>query len=535
MNSDRNGVGKPSLQKIQPVAGMNRRTFMQYSAGLGVSAATASAIWPDAANASAPKRGGHAVFATDGGSTTDTFDPAVPPGQMLIILRLAVGASLTEIAPNGSVQPWLAESLEPSTDATQWIVKLREGVEFHDGKSLTAEDVVANIKFHTSEGSSSPMKSVLSGIESVSVDGNSVVFSLSAGNADFPALLSNYSLTIHPSKDGQITFDPIVGLGPFMMETFRPGESAQLKRNPNYFVAERPYFDSVELLNIADAQTRLQALMSGEVMAVSSLDPQAATRLESVDGRSVLAQTSGGFFTYDANLHTPPLDNNELRLALKYGLDREQFVQNVLNGFGSVGNDNPIGPAYQYHNASIAQRSYDPDKAKFHLKQSGLSSVEVSIHTAEDTFAGAMDGALLFAESAKAAGINVAVQREPSDGYWSEVWGKRPVFASYWSQYASPDLLLSLAYLSDSGWNATGFENARHDELVVSARAELDEAKRAGMYAEIQQIIHDEGPSFIPAYRPVLTGMSDKIGHDEGKTTTRDFSDGRGLERWWLA
>lgn len=534
MKSDANGDWKMTSKSLIPKSGMNRREFLRYSASLGVAAATASAIWSDAAMAT-PKRGGHAVFATDGGSTTDTFDPAVAPGQMLILLRLAVGAALTEIARDGSVQPWLAESLEPSADAKQWVVNLRDGVTFHDGKSLTAEDVVANINYHTHPDSPSPMKSVLSGIESVAADGNSVVFTLSAGNADFPALLSNYSLTIHPSADGEISFTPIVGLGPFMMESFRPGESAKLVRNPNYFIPERPYFDSVELININDAQTRLQSLMSREVMGISALDPQAASRLDGVEGMSVLAQTSGGFFTYDCNITNSPLDDNNVRMALKHGLNREQFVQTVLNGYGSVGNDNPIGPAYQYHNASIAQRVYDPEKAKYHLEQSGLSSVSVDLHTAEDTFAGAMDGALLFAESAKAAGIEINVRREPSDGYWTEVWGQKPIFASYWSQYASPDLLLSLAYLGGSGWNATGFANARHDELVVAARAELDQAKRAEMYGEIQQILHDEGPSFIPAHRPVMTGLSDKIGHNEGETTTRDFSDGRGFERWWLA
>jgi len=513
---------------------LNRRQFMEYAAAMGLTASVASTIWSDTVEAATPKKGGHAIFAVDGGSTSDSLDPAVTPAAMLITIRLAMGAALTQIEPNGDVTPWLAESYEPSTDAKVWRFKLRNGVEFHNGKSLTAADVIANYNYHLAEDSKSPMKGVLADVASVSADGDTIVFQLTAGNADFPALLTNYNLTIEASDGEKISWDPPNGLGPFILDDFEPGVRAAFRKNPNYFIPDRPNFDSVELLNVSDMTARVSALLTGGAHVISSVDPSVAGRVDMASNVSVLAQTSGGFMTYDMKSSDAPLSDKNIRLALKHGIDREEFLAKVLKGYGSIGNDHPIGPAYKYHSADIPQHAYDPDKAKYYLKQAGQSSLSVSLHTGEDTFSGALDGAILFSESAKKAGIELNAVREPNDGYWSDVWGKKPIFASYWSQYASADLILSLAYGGKSGWNVTGFDNDRFNTLLVEARAELDDAKRSEMYHEMQAILHSDGPSIVPAYRPILNGVSDKIGHNEGATTTRDFSDGRGLERWWM-
>ena len=123
---------------------------------------------------------------------------------------------------------------------------------------------------------------------------------------------------------------------------------------------------------------------------------------------------------------TPPYDNNDVRLALKYAIDREQLVEKVLNNTGSVGNDHPISPANAYFNTELPQRVYDPDKARFHLEKAGMTDLRVELSTSEAIWEGAVDAAIIYSESAAKAGITLEVNKVPNDGYWSNVWLKHP-------------------------------------------------------------------------------------------------------------
>jgi peptide/nickel transport system substrate-binding protein len=143
---------------------------------------------------------------------------------------------------------------------------------------------------------------------------------------------------------------------------------------------------------------------------------------------------------------TPPFDNNEVRQALKYAVDREALLQSVLRGHGVLGNDHPIGRSNRYHADELEQRTYDPDKAKFHLKNAGLSSLKVDLSAADAAFAGAVDAAVLYKEHAAKPGIEINVVREPNDGYWSNVWLKKPWCAVYWGGRPTEDWMFSTAY-----------------------------------------------------------------------------------------
>ena len=126
-----------------------------------------------------------------------------------------------------------------------------------------------------------------------------------------------------------------------------------------------------------------------------------------------------------------PFKDNNVRLALKFAVDREELVEKILFGYGSVGNDHPIGRGQPFFSKDLTQRSYDPDKAKFHLKEAGLSSLDVELSVADAAYSGAVDAGALFQASAEKAGINIKLNREPNDGYWSNVWMKKPFCACY--------------------------------------------------------------------------------------------------------
>jgi peptide/nickel transport system substrate-binding protein len=323
------------------------------------------------------------------------------------------------------------------------------------------------------------------------------------------------------------------GSGGYTLNEFEPGVRARVEKFANYWRSDRAHVDEAEVLAIHDTAARSNALLTGEVDAIDSVDARLADVLSS-RSEMVVEETSGPLhYDFPMRVNVAPFDDNNVRLALKYAVDREAMVKTILRGRGRVGNDSPIGPSYRYYAAGIEQRAYDPDKAKFHLKQAGLSELKVDLSAANAAFTGAVDTALLFKEQARAAGIDINVVREPNDGYWSEVWNKKPWCASYWAGYPTEDFMLSAGYYSKSEYNATAWHNERFDSLLLAARAELDEAKRLEMYTEMQSLIRDVGGVLVPCFANDVLARNKKIAH--GKLSNQRGFDGRKIiERWWV-
>ncbi|MEM7172938.1 MAG: ABC transporter substrate-binding protein, partial [Pseudomonadota bacterium] len=257
--------------------------------------------------------------------------------------------------------------------------------------------------------------------------------------------------------------------------------------------------------------------------------------LERNDDLRIGEATGYAHFTIPMRTDTPPFDNNDVRLALKLAFDRDAMLQNVLRGHGNLGNDHPISPANRYYASDLPQRGYDPDRAKFHLKQAGLSELTVPLHAADAAFGGAVDAALLYQENAKAAGISIDVVREPNDGYWSNVWMQKPWCMCYWSGRPTEDQMFSTAYAQGASWNDTFWENEPFNKLLLEARAELDDEKRRAMYVEMQRLLSDEGGVVVPMFNNYIFAMSKNVEHPETVGGDGDLDGNRILERWWIA
>ena len=526
---------KPKLgsrvRELSDQRGLTRRRFMEQAAALGLTVSAASSLWSSRVQA-APKKGGHAIIGCHGAQTTDSFDPASVPDMYISVTRTAVFSTLVEVRPDGVLSPLLAESYESTAGAQQWRFNLRKDVTFHNGKTVTPDDVIATMKLHLDPGTKSPMSTVLASVEKISKDGDTVVFELSSGNADFPVLMSEYMLSILPSEDGVATWKDGHGTGAYKLEQLEPGIRAKLVRNTDYYMPDRGNFDSIEMLAINDEVARTNALISGEVHAATQVPPVIISRLKNVPSVELDIRTTGDFYTYDMLMTNAPFSDNNVRMALKHAIDREQFVARALSGFGVVGNDHPLGPFYEYHPADLPQRAYDPEKAKHYLKKAGLSSLKVPIHSGPNTFPNALDGAVLISEFAKQAGIEIEVVQEPDDGYGANVWGKKPWFASHWTSRAAADAILTAAFLGGQPWNVTGFDNHRVNKLAVEARTVLDRKKRAEMYAEIALTMRDEGASAIVAHPQAVDAVSDKIERDGGTTALTNLASRKALEFW---
>ena len=276
---------------------MGRREFMQISLAAGVTAAAATANF-DKALAATPKAGGTYIQALTGGGTSDSLDPAVILDSFMINVSSGqLRNNLTEIGPDNQLRGEIAEEWEASADAATWTFKLRKGIEFHNGKTVSAEDVVESFRHHMGEDTKSAAKGIIAAVETVEADGkDTVVFKLSGGNADFPFIASDYHLNICPAKDGGgIDWESGVGSGAYMLKDasdFEPGVRAVVHKNPNYWKEDAGYFDEVQNLFVADAGARTSALRTGEIHSMSNLDASTAPLLKRDNSITCLLYTS---------------------------------------------------------------------------------------------------------------------------------------------------------------------------------------------------------------------------------------------------
>ncbi len=510
---------------------MNRRGLLKTTGAAALTFAAGSLAGTMAQ--AGPQKGGHLRAAIPGGHTGDSFDPITFSDLFMSVLGSgAVYSRLTEVDAGGNVTGGLAESWEASPDARVWTFNLRKGVEFHNGKPFTAEDVIASVNHHRGEDSKSPIKQIVDPIESIDApNAQQVVFTLNSGNADFAFLLFDYHLCMMPAD----AIGEGIGTGGYIIESFEPGVRAVAKRNPNYFKGDdRAHFDSIELISMPDPAARSNALLSGGVDFIAQADLKTLKRLTATPGVVINEQPGTKHFMFQMITTQDPYMDNHVRLAMKYAVDRQSVLDKVLVGHGQLGNDQPISPANRYYNADLPQRPYDPDKAKFHLKQAGLDSLTVQLATSDGAFAGAVDMAVLYKESAAPTGINVEVDRVPGDGYWSDIWRKRPLCASYSSGRATEDWILSSSYLSGVPWNATQWSNAEFDKLLIAARTELDDTKRREMYGEMQRLISEDGGVIAPIFANHVEAHNNKLAHDKVGTVS-EMDSGLMIERWWFA
>ncbi len=403
--------------------------------------------------------------------------------------------------------------------------------------------MIHSVNRHRGENSTSAVRSLFDAVTDIRKDGDdTVVMELEGGNADFPFVLSDYRLVIMASdSSGAVDTESGNGTGPYSLDKFEPGVRAKFTRNPNYFKSDRAHFDEVESLYLIDPAARQATLTTGEVDVVDNVDPKTANLLNNVPGVSVLEITGLQSRNMVMRLDTPPFENLDLRLALKYAVKRQELVDKVEGGHGVVGNDHQISPAQQYYNSELPQREYDADKAKYHLKKSGMEGATLELIASPAALDGAVDAAVLLQESARHIGLNIEVKRTPSDGFWSDVWNQTGVgFAtSYWGGRPTNDWMFTTCCAATSNWYDTAWQGTpaadRFNELLIAARSEVDDAKRKDMYWECQRLLHEDGGSIVWGFTNYLHGLRDNVRHP-GKVGGNWTLDGaKSAERWWFA
>jgi len=512
---------------------IDRRSFIKGAGALSAVAATSS-LWPFsnafAAVTSVPKKGGHLVVGIDNASSTDRLDPAFWFETYMYFVGSQVFNSLVEIDEKGELAPSLAESWSSADGSKTWILKIRQGVQFHDGRALTAKDVVYSLNHHRGEKSTSPVKGYLDPVESITATGDhEVTVKLNAADVEFVWLLSAVHFVITAENE---SFDKGIGTGAFILEKFQPGVTTLTKRNPNHWNSERGHVDSVETLAMNDSTARVAALVSGSAQLINRVNPRIVGRIQHMPNIQLVRAKDSAIYTFPGLSNLAPFNNVDGRLALKYAIDRKQIIDTVLGGYASVANDNPFFPSNRYFAKDIPQRPYDPDQARFHWKKSGFTG-PLTLSVADAGFPGSVDAAQLYQQSAAKAGIDLKVDHVPDDAFWNDTWQKKVFVSSNWASRPTADAMLSLVFTSQSSWNESAWHVPAFDAMVKAARGEQDEARRRQIYHDIQVMLVDQGSEIIPLYADALDGCSTKI---KGFTSVpgMPLSGNRAAEKVWI-
>ncbi len=225
---------------------LNRRDFLGRAAALGVTTTFANSLLASAARAAGPVEGGILRAGMQGGSATDSLDPATWSSQVPYFFGCQWAEQLVQISAEGEVKPALAEEWSASDDAKVWTFRIRKGVQFHNGKEMTPADVVATMERHSDENSKSGALGIMGGIDSVKADGDTVVFSLKDANADLPFLLDDYHLMIQPNG-GKDNPAEGIGTGPYKITVNEAGLRLGGEKFANYWRDDRGFADQIEI------------------------------------------------------------------------------------------------------------------------------------------------------------------------------------------------------------------------------------------------------------------------------------------------
>ncbi|TGQ06715.1 ABC transporter substrate-binding protein [Mesorhizobium sp. M2E.F.Ca.ET.219.01.1.1] len=454
------------------------------------------------------------------GQPTKAIDPVTVTDPASIGVLSQVGEYLILDDPKDGLQPKLALSWEADETAKRWTFKLRPGVKFHDGRTVTAKDVVASFERLVDPNSGSSALSAYKGILSKGgakiVDDETVAFDLDQSNSNFPFYVSSdvYNAVILPADyagDFEKNFN---GTGPFKLESFRPKQGASFVRNPDYW-GDKALPDRIEIKFFDDEQAQVVALQAGQLDVIPS-----TTRLElAIEGNpnfKLLSVQASSHDVVHLRTYQAPFTDKRIRRALALTLDREAIVKGLLKGRAIVGNDTPFAPIFPSADPSVPQRKQDIAEAKRLLAEAGVpNGFEVTL-TTERAY-DIPDYAVIIQNFAKKAGIDIKLNVLPQDAYYgSATFGSSPWLDSNlgitdFGHRGTPDIFLNATLKSDGAWNAAHFKNADYDALLVEYGRARDLQTQRIAAGKIQTLLLDETPEIISYFSQYSRIASAKV------------------------
>lgn len=462
-------------------------------------------------------------FAQDGAilrvgmNSPEVLDPAIGTNDPEILFNRTIYDYLIEVNPEGLVVPNLASSWEISDDGLTYTFTLVEGVSFHDGRALSSADVV--FTYNRLRELESSALSLLGEFEVSAPDSSTVVFTLPQINADFlygvasrwAAILPEGTNEPNVTGSGDNAYANFNGTGPFILTDYNPGVSATFAANDNYWIEGQPVLDGLEFLFFDSQEAQVNALLDGDLDFIFKLDVDQVPTLEGADGVSVVQRPTNQHPVIRIRSDAGALGEDvRIRQAFKLATNRQELLDVVQEGFGFLGNNDPIGPLYGEFFTPI-ESAYDPAAACSLIQEATGQERLFTEFYVVDSFNYEALGVALQQQWAEGC-IDVELLLRPENIYyadteWLEVdlgitgWGSRPV----------PQQYLVEAYITGSPFNESHFSDAELDALVAQAALTTDTAARAEIYAQISRIFAERGPIIIPWFASVVGAVSNSV------------------------
>jgi peptide/nickel transport system substrate-binding protein len=455
-------------------------------------------------------KGGILVHGATGGSSKDTLDAHRPVTNPDIARCFNLYEPLLIWDNDYKIAPAVAESVEPSADAMTWTVKLRQGVTFHNGKSVTPEDVLFTLnrvagKEPTSAGGA--LSQIIDFAGTKKADASTVIIKLKTPYAVLQYLLAEYTFGIVPAD-----YDPKnpVGTAAFKYKSFTPGKDSVFVKYADYW-GDKAKVDELHIQDFADPNAQVNALQAGQVQTIDNL-PYNLINTVKGQGGQIVESESGAWVPFTMRVDSKPFSDVRVRQALRLICDRQQMIDNALSGKGRLGNDlyAPFDPAYA---KDLPQRQQDIAQAKSLLKAAGQDGLQVQLFTGDDIGSVAPASAALFVEQAKKAGVDVKVVKKTP--FYGDDYLSYPFAQDFWN---TRNYLPQAAVGSMPGkgnYDETHFEKSANYSkfagLIASAQREIDETKRNSLLQDAQKIEYDEGGYIIWGFRTQVDSVSQKV------------------------
>jgi peptide/nickel transport system substrate-binding protein len=461
-----------------------------------------------------PKRGGSMSVGMTGGSPdTDTLDPHGGLTYLDTARAHSLYNPLYQLDHNAQPDYVLTEDngIQPNNKNTaDWIIKLRPGVTFHDGKPLTADDVIYTFKRiiggkFAGANSLGPMN--LDQLKADSKTSVRVKFDKPYGSF-VDQLAYWYYLYIlpeglDPSKKGTKPN----GTGPFKYQSFTPGQQSVFVRNDHYFHPGKPYLDKLTIIDFSDSSSMQNALTTGAIDAAGGIEgPQVAALAGNPSVKTVVSKT-GAITPFTMRVDVAPFNDVRVRQALRLIVDRQQLIQSALNGFATVGADvfSPFDPFYKGFT-----RQADIPQAQHLLKKAGKSDLQVTL-TTSPVATGTVAMATVLAEQAKSAGVQIKVDNVPPGTFFSAKYLQWDFSQDFWN--FSPYLAQCAQSMQPtSPFNETHTKNATLVSLYKQANETADVDQRKKFVQEMMEFDFTDGAYIIPAFISALDAYSTKLG-----------------------
>lgn len=465
---------------------------------------------------------------TQAGDTGETAAAATPqPGGTLRVgiiapagalnpLTVADEGGLAVLGQSGEYMTWsndkleleprIAESWEPNADGSVWTFKIRQGVTFHDGAPLTAEDVAYTLNLHAdpaNEGNAlSAFGGVLTAGNAKATDDSTLEVTLDAPNGNFPYLVSsdNYNVIILPNGFDPATWEKtFTGTGPWTLDTFTPQQGATFLKNASYWDTSRqPLADGQDVRFYAEDQARVLAIQGGEVDILSQFSVVGGEGLLSNPDITVLEVRASQHREVHMRTDRGPFKDKRVRQAMALVLDRQSLVEGLFQGKADLGNDNPFAPVFPSTDTSVPQRELDVDQAKQLLADAGVSGFKIDLHTWDNYEM--PDLAVLIQNAAQQLGITVNPKVTDAGTYYSDFWLSSDFGITDYGHRGVPNVFLTAPLTSKGTWNAAHFSNKTYDDLVAQYVAAIDLDTQRGIAKQIEELLLDETPIIYPYF-----------------------------------